>query len=318
MPEPEKNDDVLEELVNVVETDDTEDSPEDTKEDLLKNIAGILNPDVDDEPDKDDPDDSDVDSKDSAAADDDSEFKVLGWDEDTLEKLRGINPKLLDDVKVLLEKSVKIESDSEEEDPDDTKVSSVEDTEFDLNKLDELRKTDSGTADLLESLVTQVKTLTTSLNTVTAEEQERKEKAETDALVRNFRLANSSMDELSKDFPVLSLEKDLPKASDGAFDSRNRAVRERAVVWNNALGMYNAGLGETFEDALDDAVTLYKGKNSKNLAMREVVRDLKKRGKNFTARPTHKQTEKKEPAKGTDEYKINVVREAMKAAGIEK
>ncbi|KKL60562.1 hypothetical protein LCGC14_2204060, partial [marine sediment metagenome] len=241
-----------------------------------------------------------------------------GWDKETLEKLREINPKLLEDVKVLIDKSEKDESDSADDDTDDTKVSSVEDTEFDLSKLDELRKTDSNAADLLETMITQVKTLTTSLNTVTAEEQERKEKAENEALVKNFRHANSKLDELSKDFPVFGLEKDLPKTSDGAFDSRSGAVRERAVVWNNAVGMYSAGLGETFEDALADAVTLYKGKNGENLAMREVVKDLNKRKKNFTARPTHKQTKKKEPAEGTDEFKISIVKEAMKAAGIER
>ncbi len=320
MPEPEKNDDVLGELVNTVETDDTEDSAEDDKEKILKNISETLNPDTDDvgDSDNDDADDSDVNTDDSVATDDDSKYIPLGWDKETLDKIREINPKLLDDVKVLIDKSEKIESDSADDDTDDTKVSSVKDTEFDLSKLDELRKTDSNAADLLETMISQVKTLTTSLNTVTAEEQERKEKAENEALVKNFRHANSQMDELSKDFPVFGLEKDLPKLSDGAFDSRNGAVRERAVVWNNAVGMYNAGLGETFEDALADALTLYKGKNGENLSMRKVVKDLNKRKKSFTARPTHKQTKKKELAEGTDEYKISIVKEAMKAAGIER
>ncbi|KKL67710.1 hypothetical protein LCGC14_2132260 [marine sediment metagenome] len=317
MPELEKNDDVLDELVDAVETDDTEDSAEKQKEEALKNISETLNPDTDDvgDSDNDDTGDSDVNIDDSVATDD-SEFNVLGWDKETLEKLREINPKLLDDVKVLIDKSEKIEPDSEDEDTDDTKVSSVKDTEFDLSKLDELRKTDSNAADLLETMITQVKTLTTSLNTVTAEEQERKEKVEQETLVRNFRHANSQMDELSKDFPILGLEKDLPKTSDGAFDSRSGAVRERSVVWNNAVGMYNAGLGDTFEDALADAVTLYKGKNGENLSMRQVVKDLNKRKKSFTARPTHKQTQKKGPAKGTDEFKISIVSEALKAAGI--
>lgn len=318
MPEPEKNDDVLDDLVDVVE-DGVEDAAKQAKEDVLKNISDTLNPDTDDvdDSDNDDTEKSDVDNDDSAVADD-SEFDVLRWDKETLEKVREISPKLLEDIKVLIEKSEKDESDSADEDTDDTNVSSVKDTEFDLSKLDGLRKTDSNAADLLETMITQVKTLTTSLNTVTAEEQERKEKAENEALVKNFRHANSKMDELSKDFPVFGLEKDLPKLSDGAFDSRNGAVRERAAVWNNAVGMYNAGLGDTFEDALADAVTLYRGKNGENLALREVVKDLNKRKKNFTARPTHKQTQKKEPAKGTDEFKINIVSEALKAAGIKE
>lgn len=319
MPEPEKNDDVLDDLVNADETEGTEDAAKQAKEDAMKKISETLNPDTDNvgDPDNDGTGDPDVDNADSAAADD-SEFAVLRWDKETLEKIREISPKLLEDVKVLIEKSEKDESDSADEDTDDTKVSAVEDTEFDLSKLDGLRKTDSNAADLLETMITQVKTLTTSLNTVTTEEQERKEKAENEALIKNFRHANSKMDELSKDFPVFGLEKDLPKLSDGAFDSRNGAVRERAAVWNDAVGMYSAGLGDTFEDALADAVTLYRGKNGENLALREVVKDLNKRKKNFTARPTHKQTQKKEPAKGTDEFKINIVSEALKAAGIKE
>lgn len=325
MPEPIKDDNILDGLVDAVEDDVIKDddvadgdTAEDRKEEALKNISSILNPDADDVDDLDDndTDDSDVDNDDSAAADDDSELDVLGWDKETLEKIRAINPDLLDDIKVLAEKSVKVEPESEDKGADDTKVSSVEDTEFDLSGLDELRKTDEGTANLIETLAGQVKTLTTSLNTVTTEEQERKEKAENEAIVRDFRLANSQMDKLSKDFPVLGLEESLPKTDSGAFDSRSRAVRERAVIWNNAVGMYNAGLTGSFDDALEDSITLYKGKNAENLAMRKVVKDLKKRETKFTARPTHKQTQKKEATKGTDEYKANIVGDAMKAAGV--
>ncbi len=317
MAELEKDAAILDELVDVVEDGSTEDSEEKKKEDALKSIADALNPDSDDVGSSadDDTDDSDV-NKDDSVATDDSEFDVLGWDKETLEKLRDLNPKLLDDVKVLLEKSEKNESDSAEEDTDDTKVSPVEKTGFDLSKLDGLRKTDSDAADLLETLTTQVESLTTSLNTVTAEEQERKEKAESETLAKNFRHANNKMDELFKDFPVFGLEKDLPRTSGGAFDSRSGAVRERAAVWNNAVGMYNAGLGDTFEDTLADAITLYRGKNGENLALREVVKDLNKRKKSFTARPTHKQTQKKGPVKGTDEFKIGIVADALKAAGI--
>ena len=230
---------------NTDDNTDDNDSKKDSKDSVLKEITDILKPDevVEDKSDDKDADDSDVDD-DSTAVD---EFKVLGWDEDVLNKIKDIDPKLLDDVKGLLERSVKDKSDSEDGDADDSKVSSVKEDEFDYSSvLDKLKGKDSETGKFLEALVNQVQTLTTSLNTVTTEEQERKTKTETETLTKNFRLANSQMDELSKDFPILGKAEELPRTPEGEFDPRNRSVRERTVVWNTAVGMFNSGLVDNF------------------------------------------------------------------------
>jgi hypothetical protein len=50
--------------------------------------------------------------------------------------------------------------------------------------------------------------------------------------------------------------------------------------------------------------------------MRKVSKELRGRAKKITNRPTSKKTQKKQPTPGTDAYKISVVRDAFKQAGV--
>jgi hypothetical protein len=123
------------------------------------------------------------------------------------------------------------------------------------------------------------------------------------------------LDEISEDFPILGQYKKLPQR-DNKPDMRNSAVKQRAGIWDYAVKLHEGGVAATFEDAMDDSIALYKAKNAKNFAMREVSKELRGKAKKFTNRPTSKKTKKKEPTPGTDQHKISVVRDAMKNAGV--
>jgi hypothetical protein len=252
------------------------------------------------------------------AEEDDYDFSVLGWDEDTIDKIKEINPSLLEDLRGLIEKPREEEVDEDAEASDQLKGDAdLDKVSLDDETLKSLREKDPAVAGVLESLMSQVNSMSDTLVSVRAEEQKRQTEARNKEAVSNFRLINSRMDELAEDFPLLGSYDKLPKNSDGIPDERNRSVKERAKMWEKANALYSTGAYLTFKDAVDDSLLLYEGKNAKGRATREVIKDLNQRKQKFTARPTNKATKKKKATPGSEAHKINVITEAYRSAGVE-
>jgi hypothetical protein len=248
---------------------------------------------------------------------DDYDFSVLGWDEDTIEKIKEINPALLEDLRGLIDAPRKeVDEDAEASDQVTGDITSDKVT-VDEETLKTLREKDPAMAGVLESLMTQVNSMSDTIVSVRAEEQRRQKESFEREAVSNFRLINSRMDELAEDFPLLGSYDKLPKNADGIPDERNRSVKERAKLWEKANALYGTGAYLTFKDAVDDSLLLYEGKHAKDRATREVIKDLNQRKKQFTARPTNKATKKKKTTPGSEAHKIDVITEAYKAAGVE-
>ncbi|MBW1931463.1 MAG: hypothetical protein JRI56_00250 [Deltaproteobacteria bacterium] len=291
--------------------EETEDKSEESKEDgILSKIASMLKPKKDEAEEDEEEEEENIEEE---AGDEETDLvtDVLGWDKEVVAKLKELDPGLLDDVKNLLEKPADEETSEEDDAGEETSEA------IDLDKIKALKEKDSEVGSLVESLAKQVEMLSSSLQAVVSEEQQRREQEERQTLIKNFRYANNKLDELAKDFPVLGSTSKLPKTDDGQYDVRNRAVRERARLWDTAVALQNAGLAETFEDAFEDAIALYKGRNAENLARRKISKELRERATKFTARPSHRKTKEKTPPKGSDEYKEAVIKKAMKAAGID-
>jgi outer membrane murein-binding lipoprotein Lpp len=272
----------------------------------------------------DDTDDGEVD--DSVATDgddvvdDEVDLSVLGYSAETIEKLKGINPEILKDIKGLISATDLDDEVSEEAVEEEAKLDTTENvqtTGLTEEQILEIEKDNPQMAAVVRALNSQVSQLSSSLNTVAEAEKSRDLKAAQNAHIANFRSANKKLDEISEDFPILGQYKKLPQR-DNKPDMRNSAVKQRAGIWDYAVKLHEGGVAATFEDAMDDSIALYKAKNAKNLAMREVSKELRGKAKKFTNRPTSKKTKKKEPTPGTDAHKISVVRGAMKDAGVTK
>jgi hypothetical protein len=325
--------DEVEKKEEVDETsDDTKSTKETDLEDWGKDFDTIMADDTDDEPEgevddaSDGDDNADGESDDTSAGDiSEDELAVLGWSKEELSRIAEVNPKILDDVRELIKRTSEKPSDDKEKaaaestkvkdgDKEDASVKAVvtkEELEAVKGKMGE------EAFGILTKLLDHTNSLQATIGELQAERVAENETAKEQKLVADFRIANKKMDELAKDFPILSNTNKLPKDADGKLDSRNASVRERAAIWNHAEALLQAHVSNSFEEALEESVNWYRGKNGKNLAMREVVRDLNKNKKRFTPRPTHKHTKPKEVDESTAEGKEKVMNDIFNEIGIE-
>ncbi len=319
-----------------IENDDTQTDDDGMKDGVPSDVFDIMQR-VEDKMNEPEPEDDDLGSDDDtivndgvddgALADgegdeptDESGLEVIGWDAETIEKIKEINPDLLDDIKGLMEKTT-IEDPSEDdevvEEPEPLGKVDIGDglTE---EQLTTLKEKDPAMAAIIAGLNTQVGQLSESLNSVAEAEAERTKQAENRVRIINFKSANSKMDELETDYPVMGAYDKLPSSTDGTLDARNRSVKERTKLWQRANALHDAGVTASFDEAIDEAITWYRGKNAENLATRKIAKELKGRAKQITARPTQNKTKKKQYAPGSEAHKLSVMDGAFKNAGLEQ
>jgi outer membrane murein-binding lipoprotein Lpp len=250
---------------------------------------------------------------------DDFNNNVLGYDAETIEKLREINPEILNDIKGLISASDIGEETSEEvveEEVSVTPTEKVTASGLTEEQIDAITKENPQMAAVIKTLNAQVGQLSVSLNSVAEQEETRNQEAKQKQHVANFRSANKKLDEISEDFPILGEYSKLPHR-DNKPDMRNPAVKQRAGIWDYATKLFDGGVVDSFDEAMDESIARYKTKNADNLAMRKVSSELRGRAKKITNRPTSKKTKKKQHAPGSEAEKISIVREAYKAAGVE-
>ncbi len=251
-------------------------------------------------------------------ADEDEGIVALGWNAETVQKLNELDPDLVKDVKALLEREIteKPSEDGDLETPE-KKIEKVE-TEGQITdeQMEALEKENPAMAAIVKSLNSQVGKLSTALNSVTEDEKERAEKAEKEEHYSNFCDMNKVLDGLEKDFPIFGTYDKLPTNVDGVPDDRHRSVRERAQLWGKANALYSTGAFGSFKESLESAITLYRGENGENLAMRKVATELRSRSKQITTRPNRTKTKTKTPKEGTDAFMEKVVGDALAEAGV--
>lgn len=300
-------------------TDNTDDNKDDNTDDTdNKDDTDDTEKKKDD--DTNDPDDKtgDDDSTDGGDkdADDITGIDVLGYDAEMVQKLNDINPNIVEDIKALLERGNVDKSSADDDSPASKKIEKVEiEGAITEEQLVTLEKDNPTVAAIVRNLNTSVEKLSTALNSVTEDESKRVKKAEEKEHYRNFCSVNKKLDGLSKDFPVLGMYDKLPVDANGVPDDRNRSVMIRTKIWGEANALYNTGIFGSFEESLEKAVVLYQGKNSENLAMRKVAKELRSREKGITSRPSKNKTKQTQPKPGSDEHKEKVISDALAKSG---
>ena len=253
-------------------------------------------------------------------ADEDIGIVALGWNAEEVQKLNDIDPKFVKDTKALLEREISKKS-SEDDDSEipEKKIEKVETTgQVTDEQLEALEKENPALAAVVKSLNSQVGKLSTALNSVTEDEKVRAEKAENEEHYSNFCATNKVLDGLEKDFPIFGTYDKLPMNADGVPDDRHRSVRERALLWGKANALYSTGAFGSFKESLESAITLYRGENGENLAMRKVAKELRSRSKQITTRPNRTKTKTKTPKQGSDAYMEKIVGDALAEAGVKE
>ena len=127
---------------------------------------------------------------------------------------------------------------------------------------------------------------------------------------------NQVFDEVSKDFEIFGKTEELLKypagPKKGQFVPTSPAMVARAKVWDKAVPFINGGT--PVKEAMDIALTWYKGANLEKDIHRNVIKDLKKHEKKLSAKRSGKETVK--VYESEEERQADVVRAAARKAGI--
>lgn len=142
-----------------------------------------------------------------------------------------------------------------------------------------------------------------------------KEKGEKEN-VAMMQTINQAFDEASKEFEIFGKTEELLKYPAGPRKGQlvptAPAMVARNEVWDKVVPFIQSGI--PVKDAIDIALTWYKGKNLEKDVQRNMIKDLKKHEKKLSAKRSGKETVK--VYESEEERQAAVVREAARKAGI--
>ena len=128
--------------------------------------------------------------------------------------------------------------------------------------------------------------------------------------------ANQVFDEASKKFEIFGKTEELLKypagPKKGQIVPTSPAMAARNEVWAKAAPFIQSGI--PVKDAMDIALTWYKGANLEKDVQRNLIKDLKKHEKKLSAKRSGKETVK--TYESEEERQADVVRDAARKAGI--
>jgi len=127
---------------------------------------------------------------------------------------------------------------------------------------------------------------------------------------------NQVFDEASKDFEIFGKTEELLKypagPKKGQFVPTSPAMVARREVWEKAFPFVQSGIPT--KDAMDIALTWYKGAHLEKDVQRNLIKDLKKHEKKLSAKRSGKETVK--TYESEEERQAEVVREAARKLGV--
>jgi hypothetical protein len=159
-----------------------------------------------------------------------------------------------------------------------------------------------------------------SLKKELAEIRESIGKADKERLTREeeatVQTVNQVFDEVNKDFEIFGKTEELLKypagPKKGQFVPTSPAMVARAEVWDKAVPFIQSGI--PVKDAMEIALTWYKGAHLEKDVQRNMIKDLKKHEKKLSAKRSGKETVR--TYENEEERQAEVVREAARKAGV--
>jgi hypothetical protein len=172
-------------------------------------------------------------------------------------------------------------------------------------------------AEVIDQVVTPlIEKLNQTIDIVNSQSAETKQVAETiskQAMASQVQGFQKEMDKLGKEYDVFGAWENVPRDKDGLVNKNNPVLKARDEVWQSARKFQQ--LGSDWSTAVDDAVSLYKGKHLEKMTHSKIIKDLDKRKVKFTPRPTSKKVEAAPPS--GDAAKIAVINKGLKVIGKE-
>jgi hypothetical protein len=134
--------------------------------------------------------------------------------------------------------------------------------------------------------------------------------------VAMMQTVNQVFDEASKEFKIFGKTEELLKypagPKKGQLVPTSPAMIARNDVWDKVVPFIQSGI--PVKDAMDIALTWYKGKNLAKDVQRNMIKDLKKHEKKLSAKRSGKETVR--TFESEEERQAEVVREAARKLGV--
>jgi len=284
--------------VDITDVPDSEGKKEESGEDVVKRIMKDVGTR------KKEPDD--VEDKDNTSL---SAFTKValaqGWEQDDITKFT----EGLDDDTLLALIPELMDTDEESEDADSEETHKSEKEAEGKPKSTDGDSKDSDTKAEIEALKKEIE------NLKKGKEEEAKKDAEAQ-VAQIMATADKMFDDAAEKFEIFGKTNELLKypagPKKGQYVLGQPAMVARDEVWKKALPFIKTGA--SVEEAMDIAITWYKGKELEKDVHRNIIKDLKKNEQKLSAKRSSKKTTK--VYKSEDERKDAVVREAARRAGV--
>lgn len=142
-----------------------------------------------------------------------------------------------------------------------------------------------------------------------------KEEQERQRDIANFKIVCDKFDEASKDFKVFGKTKDIPTFPAGRLKGQpipnNPQQRAREEVFQFVPAFIQ--MGQSMAEAMDNALSLYKGKHLGKEMHRKAIKDLKEHEQQLSGSRTGKDTRK--TFDSSREEMIDFIKQTKRAAG---
>lgn len=227
-----------------------------------------------------------------------------GWEQGEIDKFtEGLDGELL------LSMIPELMDTDEEEDVDSEEEHKSEDEAKGKPKPTDGDSKDDSTKAEIEALKKEIEDLKQG-------KEKDKEKEAQQQVAEILTTADKMFDQASEKFEIFGKTEELLKypagPKKGQYVLGQPAIVARDEVWKKALPFIKTGA--PVEEAMDIAITWYKGKELEKDIHRDIIKDLKKNEHKLSAKRSSKKTSK--VYKTEDDRKEAVVREAARKAGV--
>lgn len=286
-----------EETDEEIEGDETEEEIDETAEEIVKKGSQTTEEETDDELTIEDIDDGLVESA-----------RKRGWTDERILKYATDDPQVLADIHSLMQFSLK------KKEPEETttkKEASAKKIEYSADQIKQLNEAygEGYFENVLKPIIDSHNDMAEQVAKTDSVIGQFKEDKTVERNQRDEQIFNEYLDEQSEKFPVLGQWKNVPLLPDGSADINSEMVKERVKLWTTSKAFRDSGL--SMQRAVKEAFDWYKGKTQERNVKKQVIKDLNKRKKKFTPRPTNKKVQKKFTT--PKEKGLDIIREAIKS-----
>jgi len=235
--------------------------------------------------------------------------RELGWSDDKILAIVETDESVLTDLADLQASRKKDESDGKDEQEGAESAVLTDEQKVSLRE-----KMGDEVADILIKQQEDLRSVSEELADVRKFRASSEEDAARAVSMRKLETANEIFDRAFDTFPEIGKTDELPRTPDGSIRTMSNECKVRSEIYSVAEMFFQTN-GGSFESAMDEALSWYGGRDGKKSVVRTVVKDLNRRKRKFSPKPTKKKT--KLVFKDANQKAGYIVKQAKRKAGFD-